>query len=88
MSNNAPHPSRRAVDNEVILIVDDAPANLAVLGSLLHGAGYRVKVANCGHTALQLAAQEPKPALILLDIMMPGMNGHEALHYLRTNPET
>ena len=81
-------PRRRSTDNEIILIVDDAPENLSALGSLLQDAGYRVKVANSGGTGLRLAAQAPKPALILLDIMMQDMNGHEVLYYLRNNPET
>jgi len=79
---------RRATDNEVILIVDDSPANLKVLGELLQDAGYRVKVANAGHVALQLAGQSPKPSLILLDIMMPDMDGHEVLRQLRSKHST
>ncbi|MFT3963368.1 HD-GYP domain-containing protein [Propionivibrio sp.] len=77
-----------AAPGEVILIVDDAPDNLSALGALLRGAGYRVKVANSGVGALQLAARHPQPALILLDIVMPAMNGHEVLHCLRANPAT
>ena len=79
---------RRATDHEIVLIVDDLPENLYVLGELLQGAGYRVKVANSGHVALQLAAHHPKPALILLDVMMPGMDGHEVLRQLRSDSET
>ncbi|MFZ4535910.1 HD domain-containing phosphohydrolase [Propionivibrio sp.] len=74
---------RRSTDNEIILIVDDSPENLSVLGDVLQGAGYRVKVANAGRTALHLAAQLPRPSLILLDIMMPGMDGHEVFRQLR-----
>jgi len=81
-------PRRRSTDGEVILIVDDLPENLSVLGNLLQSAGYRVKVANSGHVALQRADQSPKPALILLDVMMPEMDGHEVLQQLRKNPAT
>ena len=81
-------PRRRATDNEVILIVDDSPENLSALGSLLQEAGYRVKVANSGSAGLRLAVQPQKPSLILLDIMMQDMNGHQVLHYLRSNGET
>ena len=81
-------PRRRSTDGEVILIVDDLPENLSVLGNLLQTAGYRVKVANAGHVALQRAEQSPKPALILLDVMMPEMDGHEVLQRLRENPAT
>ena len=76
---------RRSTDDEIVLIVDDLPENLSVLGSLLQGAGYRVKVANSGPVALRLAAQPPKPSLILLDVMMPDMDGHEVLRQLRGN---
>ena len=79
---------RRSTDDEVILIVDDAPENLSQLGEMLQAAGYRVKVANAGHVALQLAAQQPKPSLILLDIMMPVMDGHEVLRLLRSKVST
>ena len=82
------HQRRRSTDNEVLLIIDDSPINLTVLGELLQGAGYRVKVANSGTTGLLLAAQEPMPSLILLDVMMPVMDGHEVLIHLRANPVT
>lgn len=81
-------PHRRLTDDEVVLIVDDSPEVLSVLGNLLQGAGYRVKVANSGRAGLQLATKHPKPSLILLDVMMPNINGHEVLHHLRENAET
>ena len=74
-----PPKRRRATDHEIILIVDDQPENLSVLGELLQGAGYHVKVANNGHVALHLARQLPRPGLILLDVVMPEMSGHEVL---------
>ena len=79
---------RRRTDDEIILIVDDMPENLSVLGELLHGAGYHVKVATNGLTALNLANQQPRPSLILLDVMMPEMDGHEVLRQLRSNINT
>ncbi len=79
---------RRSTDDEIILIVDDMPENLNVLGELLHGAGYHVKVATNGLTALNLANQQPRPSLILLDVMMPEMDGHEVLRQLRSNINT
>lgn len=81
-------PHRRSTDHEIILIVDDSPENLIVLGELLQNAGYRVKVANSGHAALHIASMEPKPSLILLDIMMPEMNGYEVLQELRNSITT
>ena len=83
-----PPKRRRATDHETILIVDDQPENLSVLGELLQGAGYHVKVANNGHVALHLARQLPRPGLILLDVVMPEMSGHEVLAQLREEPST
>ena len=71
-----------------LLIVDDLPENLSVLGDLLCGAGYRVKAANSGRAALRYAGQEPRPDLILLDVMMPEMDGYDVLARLRADPAT
>jgi len=71
-----------------ILIVDDVPENLAVLGELLQHEGYQVQVANGGAVALRLAAGPPQPDLILLDVTMPGMDGYEVLRRLRADPLT
>jgi len=71
-----------------LLIVDDMPENLSMLGELLRDAGYRVRVANSGHSALRHAAQTPQPDLILLDVMMPGMDGYEVLRRLRQDDAT
>ncbi len=73
--------------SQTILIVDDVPENLTVLGELLQP-HYRVRVANSGARALQVAASAPKPDLILLDVMMPGMDGYAVLSRLRDNPDT
>ena len=70
-----------------ILIVDDLPENLAVLNDLLQPA-YRVRVATSGEKALQLAVTSPMPDLILLDVMMPGMDGYEVLSRLHADPHT
>ena len=71
-----------------VLVVDDMPENLTVLGEVLGGAGYGVRVARSGAVALRLAAQAPVPELILLDIMMPEMDGYEVLSHLRASPAT
>jgi putative two-component system response regulator len=71
----------------VILIVDDNTENLTVLGELLQPV-YGVRAANSGERALQLAALEPLPGLILLDVMMPEMDGYEVLRRLRAAPAT
>lgn len=70
-----------------ILIVDDEPANLSLLTHLLRPV-YQVRAANSGENALRAAASEPQPALVLLDVMMPGMDGYEVLERLRNNPVT
>ena len=68
-----------------ILIVDDTPANLQLLAAMLKEYGHRVRVARSGALALQAAQHEP-PDLILLDILMPEMNGYEVCTHLKTDP--
>lgn len=65
-----------------ILIVDDAPENLAVLSDLLQPV-YQVRAATNGAKALRIAASEPRPDLILLDVMMPEMDGYQVFERLR-----
>jgi putative two-component system response regulator len=72
---------------KTILIVDDSPENLTVLGELLAPL-YKVRVATSGERALRLAAVEPLPDLILLDVMMPEMDGYEVFEHLRANTVT
>jgi putative two-component system response regulator len=84
----ATRPLELQAEVAMLLIVDDVAENLLVLGELLQGAGYRVKVANAGHAALRGAAQEPRPSLILLDIMMPDLDGYEVMRQLRVDPAT
>ncbi len=70
-----------------ILVVDDTPDNLALMRELLKD-DYQVKLANGGERALALAAQTPHPDLILLDIMMPGMDGYEVCQQLKARAST
>ncbi len=70
-----------------ILIVDDLPGNLETLGELLHE-NYRVLAAASGEQALAVAARDPVPDLILLDIMMPGIDGYAVLARLHADPLT
>ncbi len=84
----APSLTEDAVKGSLILIVDDVPANLSVLGDLLHDAGYQVKAATSGRAALRYAVQDPQPALVLLDVMMPEMDGYQVLASLRKDPST
>ena len=69
-----------------ILVVDDTPDNLKLMNGLLKDI-YRVKIANGGERALSLADAD-LPDLILLDIMMPGMDGYEVCRRLKANPRT
>ena len=80
--------STDAVKGALLLIVDDVPANLSMLGQLLRDAGFQVKAATSGRAALHYAAQQPRPELILLDVMMPEMDGYQVLAELRQNPAT
>ena len=70
-----------------LLIVDDTPENLSVLGELLRPS-YRVRAANSGRRALQIARGTPAPDLILLDVMMPEMDGYAVLAEVQSSPET
>lgn len=69
-----------------VLAVDDTPANLSLLANLLRDK-YQVRVANSGQKALDLAFAAP-PDLILLDVMMPGMDGHEVIRRLKADTRT
>jgi putative two-component system response regulator len=70
-----------------VLVVDDIPENLSLLGTLLKD-DYRVKVANSGEKALRIARSETPPDLVLLDIMMPGMDGYEVCRQLKMDEAT
>ncbi|KAB2927793.1 MAG: two-component system response regulator [Dechloromonas sp.] len=76
-----------ASSQPTILIVDDTPENLSILGELLQRT-YRVRAANSGRRAIQIAQGHPTPDLILLDVMMPEMDGFTVLRHLRENPAT
>ena len=70
-----------------ILVVDDTPQNVRLLEAILIPRGYAVVGAASGQQALDLVA-EMQPDLVLLDIMMPGMDGHEVCRQLRADPAT
>ena len=77
-------PSSMAISKKIVLVVDDTPDNLALMGGLLKD-DYLVKVANNGDKALRIASADPPPDLVLLDIMMPGMDGYEVCRRLKQN---
>ena len=74
-------------DKATILVVDDTPDNLTLMSGLLRDA-YKVKVANSGEKALKVVQSGSPPDLVLLDIMMPGMDGYEVCRQLKADPAT
>ena len=72
---------------KTILIVDDSPENLTVLNELLQPI-YLVRVATSGQKALRIAGTAPRPDLILLDVMMPKMDGYQVFEQLRADRDT
>ncbi|GAA5317308.1 MAG: two-component system response regulator [Candidatus Pelagadaptatus aseana] len=74
-------------DKATILVVDDTPENIDVLTGVLRDK-YKVKAALNGAAALKIVEKTPKPDLILLDIMMPDMDGYQVCRELKSNPGT
>lgn len=70
-----------------VLAVDDIPLNLLLVEKMLSRFNFHFRKASNGQMALDAVAQE-KPDLILLDLMMPGIDGFEVIRRLRSNPET
>lgn len=88
MTSNASHTATpESSYTPTILIVDDTPQNLSIIGELLLPF-YRIRAANSGERALHAVATAPYPDLILLDVMMPKMDGYEVLRRLRSEPRT
>ncbi len=84
----APYPSSpppRSVTTDRILVVDDSPDNAYLIQSVLDSEGYAVEVAADGYTALRQVEQEP-PDLIMLDVMMPEIDGYEVTRRIRNHP--
>ena len=78
---NQPDPKK------TVLLVDDAPANIQVVNSILKDV-YKIRIATNGPKALELAKLAPPPDLVLLDVMMPEMDGYEVCTRLKSDPET
>jgi sigma-B regulation protein RsbU (phosphoserine phosphatase) len=78
---------QKATQQKSILIVDDTPINIGVISGALKDT-YKTKVATSGEKALAIANGSDKPDLILLDVMMPEMDGYEVCRRLKANPET
>jgi DNA-binding response OmpR family regulator len=71
----------------MVLVVDDNEDSIRIIETILHSAGFEVSVAKDGKQGIEVAEASP-PELIILDIMMPVMDGVEALQKLRTSPKT
>ena len=71
----------------IVLVVDDTPTNIHLLNGMLRE-HYKVKAATNGNKALQIARTEPRPDIILLDVMMPGIDGYEVCRQLKADPIT
>ncbi len=74
-------------NNNIILIVDDNPKNIQLIGTLLDKMGFKLSIADSGEKALDIVAIEP-PDLILLDIMMPNMNGFQTCRRIKDDAKT
>lgn len=80
-------PQQPMTTQKLILIVDDTPTNIGVISGALKDL-YKTKIATNGPKALALACAEEKPDLILLDVMMPEMDGYEVCMRLKADPST
>ena len=74
-------------EKRTVLVVDDAPANLQIVNSILKE-DYKIRIATSGAKALDLVKVKPLPDLVLLDVMMPEMDGYEVCAILKATPET
>lgn len=79
--------SNQFIDKKTVLVVDDTPDNITLLSCLLKD-NYKTVIATSGEKALKIAAAVPPPDLILLDVMMPGLDGYETCRQLKENPLT
>ena len=77
----------RVTPDPLVLVVDDLPQNVRLLEAVLSPKGFRVATASSGEEALDVLSKE-HPDLVLLDILMPGMDGYEVCRRIREDPET
>ncbi|HLY55255.1 MAG TPA: two-component system response regulator [Stellaceae bacterium] len=80
-------PPDSGLERPIVLVVDDTPDNLRLMSSLLKDL-YRLKVANSGERGLAIAQSDPRPDLILLDVVMPVMDGQEVCRRLKQDART
>ena len=74
------------LNSKTVLVVDDEPVLRAIVREILHEEGYAVIEAADGRVMLEIMARE-RPDLVLMDVMMPGVDGREAYRQLRSHPE-
>jgi len=77
----------KTIHEQTILVVDDEPVNIKIFMELLRSE-YTIKVATNGEKALEIAFSDGPPDLILLDVMMPGIDGYEVCRRLKAEPRT
>jgi CheY-like chemotaxis protein/signal transduction histidine kinase len=80
------HSSDEDLLGETVLLVDDDARNIFALSSVLERRGMRVLTATTGSEAIEVLQNEPSVAIVLMDIMMPGMDGYETMQVIRSNP--
>src|SRR5262249_29998110 len=80
------HSSDEDLVGRTVLLVDDDARNIFGLSSLLERRGMQVKTATTGREAIQLVESQPEISLVLMDIMMPEMDGYETMQHIRANP--
>ena len=81
------HQSDASLIGKKVLVVDDDVRNIFAISSILERHGMDVLTANNGQEAIERVEQEPGIAMVLMDIMMPGMDGYETMRSIRTRPE-
>ncbi|WP_392542913.1 adenylate/guanylate cyclase domain-containing protein [Oryzobacter telluris] len=75
-------------EGAAVLVVDDVPQNLRLLDAVLSPRGFEVRCAASGEEALELLADGPLPDVVLLDVMMPGLDGYQTCRRIREDPRT
>ena len=75
------------VTSAVVLVVDDDEDNIRIVSSILLARGFEVRLARDGRSALESIRQQ-RPDLVLLDVLMPGLDGMQVLDHIRANPQS
>jgi CheY-like chemotaxis protein len=80
------HSSDEDLIGRTVLLVDDDARNIFALSSVLERRGMKVLTATTGNEAISIIKSEPEVAIVLMDIMMPGMDGYETMQVIRADP--